>query len=102
MGHRSVGADIDPLAVLITKVWTNSIDVDEIREKSRTILQRAKTIWHSMPSGKAYPPNADADTRKFLRYWFDACWYRFRRGAPRPTKDQQFLGLTAIIAEWRR
>jgi tRNA G10 N-methylase Trm11 len=30
-GHRATGVDIDPLAVLLAKVWTTAIDPAEVR-----------------------------------------------------------------------
>ena len=33
-GHKAVGIDIDPLAVLISRVWTTSIDAREVKAQS--------------------------------------------------------------------
>lgn len=70
-GHRAIGVDIDPLAVLISRVWTTTVDQDEARDKAREVLDRACTRFKGIPSGEAYPPNADEETRSFSRYWFD-------------------------------
>lgn len=70
-GHRAVGFDIDPLAVLISKVWTTTNDPGEVRAKSRDVLDRARKIFATLRPRDAYPPHADDDTRQFVRYWFD-------------------------------
>jgi len=69
--HKAIGVDIDPLAVLISKVWTTAIDVERTKVKSREVLARAKTIFDDMRQGQAYPLQADHKTRKFVAYWFD-------------------------------
>lgn len=70
-GHRAIGYDIDPLAVLLGKVWTRSINAAAVRLKGRLILERATVLFRSLPSGHAYPPGSDDETRTFVRYWFD-------------------------------
>lgn len=70
-GHRVLGVDSDPLAVLVTRVWTTTIDGDAVFEKAVEVLNRARILFRSLGVGNAYPKNADAETRKFLRYWFD-------------------------------
>lgn len=70
-GHRVIGVDSDPLAVLVTRVWTTTIDPDAVLEKAADVLSRARILFQSLTVGNAYPRNADAETRKFLRYWFD-------------------------------
>ena len=69
--HRAIGVDIDPLAVLISRVWTTGIEADEVKVKAREVLARAKDIFAKMPEGKAYPSKADHETRRFVAYWFD-------------------------------
>jgi SAM-dependent methyltransferase len=70
-GHKAIGIDIDPLAVLITRVWTSSIDVDEVRDKAHDVLRRAKSRFESLRARDAYPQHSDEETRQFIRYWFD-------------------------------
>src|SRR5260370_26911711 len=70
-GHRAIGVDIDTLSVLIAKVWTSSIDPQEVREKAIEVLSRARAIFRTLRVGDAYPKGADAETRQFIRYWFD-------------------------------
>lgn len=70
-GHRGVGVDIDPLAVLISKVWTTAIDAEEVRDRAREVLDRARGISYALPCRDAYPRHADVETRAFVAYWFD-------------------------------
>jgi DNA modification methylase len=70
-GHRTVGVDIDPLAVLISKVWATAADAKESRAKAREVLARARKIFAATPQGRAYPPGSDRETRDFVSYWFD-------------------------------
>jgi SAM-dependent methyltransferase len=70
-GHHAIGIDADPLAVLISKVWSS--DVPEGRvvlAKAEALLERMD--WRSVAEGEAYPIGADdKETRDFVRYWFD-------------------------------
>jgi DNA modification methylase len=69
--HRAVGVDIDPLAVLISRVWTTAVKAEDAKSKAREVLMRAKKIFEEMPQGGAYPSGADRETRRFVAYWFD-------------------------------
>jgi DNA modification methylase len=69
--HRAVGVDIDPLAVLISRVWTTAVAAEEVQTKAREVLARAKKIFDNMSQGAAYPSGSDPETRKFVAYWFD-------------------------------
>src|SRR5216683_5068391 len=40
-GHRGIGFDIDPLAVLIAKVWTTAISPEEVKETANDLMRRA-------------------------------------------------------------
>jgi DNA modification methylase len=71
-GHKAVGVDIDPLAVLVSKVWTTSIDSEEVRDKAIEVLARAREDFTSRRDSQAYPRSTNPDTRRFVAYWFDA------------------------------
>lgn len=66
LGHKALGFDVDPLAVLMSRVWTSMIseqvylrELDSILAESKSVdLRRAKVAWH------------DEETRQFVRYWF--------------------------------
>ena len=70
-GHRGIGFDIDPLAVLISKVWTTAFDTKEIRGRANDVLEGAFSEFKNIAVGDAYPASADEETREFIRYWFD-------------------------------
>jgi len=70
-GHRAYGFDLDPLAVLLAGVWTRTLDREEAKETALNVLSRAKTYMRQLSVAVAYPSGSDADTRDFIRYWFD-------------------------------
>ncbi len=70
-GHWAIGIDIDPLAVLISKVWTTPVDASRVRERALEVLHRAKRIFVTLATRDAYPIHADDETRHFVAYWFD-------------------------------
>ena len=104
-GHRAFGVDLDPLAVLLAGVWTRTVDAGRVNDKAAETLGRAKAIFGSLPSGQAYPPSSDAETQKFIRYWFDdyarrqlaalsAAIHRIRDDA---TRDALWCGFSRLI-----
>jgi len=70
-GHKAIGVDIDPLAVLISRVWTNAVKAEEAKSKAREVLARAKKIFAQTKQSEAYPSGSDRETRRFVCYWFD-------------------------------
>lgn len=70
-GHHAVGVDIDPLAVLMSRVWTRPIDPDCVTSTAASVLAEAKAAAGRMTTREAYPLGADAETRRFVSYWFD-------------------------------
>lgn len=70
-GHRAIGLDLDPLAVLISRVWTVPVDHQSMKMKAKEILEKAKKRFKNISQREAYPRHADEATRKFVRYWFD-------------------------------
>jgi hypothetical protein len=69
--HFGYGVDIDPLANLIAGVWTTTVDADKVRSTANRVIKRAVTNFDRTPARNAYPKNANAATRRFIRYWFD-------------------------------
>jgi DNA modification methylase len=70
--HLGYGVDIDPLANLIASVWTTAVDARKVRGAANRIADHAIVDSQHMATRNAYPDNADAATRKFIRYWFDS------------------------------
>lgn len=72
LGHRGFGFDLDPLAVLISKVWTTANDPDLVRRTAKEVLKSARDLIAEISDDDAYPLEADEETREFVSYWFDA------------------------------
>ncbi len=71
LGHRALGFDTDPLALLIAEAWSADVDRASIVKIAPRILARAIDRSHAIPFRDAYPARADDETRAFVRYWFD-------------------------------
>jgi tRNA G10 N-methylase Trm11 len=67
-GHRAFGRDIDPLAVLMTRVWTAPIDPQRLRVAARELVDEAREL----SSARIDLPwiDDDAETAAFSVYWF--------------------------------
>jgi tRNA G10 N-methylase Trm11 len=70
-GHHAFGIDVDPLAVLLARVWTQTVNAELVTEKALEVLERARALFDGLTTGQAYPMNSDEETRSFIRYWFD-------------------------------
>lgn len=70
-GHSAVGIDIDPLAVLLARVWTTAIDAPLVRARAVKALEQALDTFARLATKDAYPQDSDEETRRFIRYWFD-------------------------------
>ncbi len=66
-GHRAIGLDMDPLAVLIARVWTRPINVINIAARVETILEKAKRCAADTPLPWI---DDDAETKEFVERWF--------------------------------
>ncbi len=70
-GHRAIGVDIDPLAVLISRVWTTPANAKVVKETADKVLSRSRHIFSSLRKRDAYPIRSEVETQRFIRYWFD-------------------------------
>jgi len=70
-GHHTFGVDIDPLAVLISKVWTTPVDKEKTLIEASRVIERAKNKFTFLKVGMAYPKDADKETKDFISFWFD-------------------------------
>lgn len=65
-GHKAIGFDMDPLAVLMSRVWTRLVPDELIASVSEEILQCAQELYE--------PPltwvDSDFETSNFIEYWF--------------------------------
>lgn len=104
-GHRAIGVDLDPLAVLLAGVWTRTVDPEEVNDKAAEVLDRAKTAFRTLPTGQAYPAGSDVKTREFIRYWFDdyarrqlaALSANLARVRDEATRDALWCGFSRLI-----
>lgn len=68
LGLSAQGFDLDPLAVLISKVGTTRVDDDQVERESRRLIAKAKSL-HS--SGVCLPwIDGDEAAESFIRFWF--------------------------------
>lgn len=67
-GHRAIGRDVDPLAVLMARVWTTPIDTRHLRQVAAQVVQEARHLAGGTPQLPWI--DEDADTRSFVDYWF--------------------------------
>jgi hypothetical protein len=66
LGHTAIGFDMDPLAVLMSRVWTSQVDPQLVEREAHSLLvesagvdlRTARLDWH------------DEETAEFVRYWF--------------------------------
>jgi DNA modification methylase len=73
-GRRGIGFDIDPLALLVSKVKVTPLDVEQIARLGSEILRQARTsmIERRRELKERLMMRWDARTRKFVNYWFAA------------------------------
>jgi hypothetical protein len=100
-GHRCVGFDLDPLAVLMSRVWTTAVDLDAVRAASVELMEVGKRLDDhvALPWIDECP-----ETRAFLDRWFEpaqreplrriAYWLAPRVG---PIADMLRLALSRTI-----
>lgn len=68
-GHSAIGRDLDPLAVLMTRVWNTPFDSAILERRLKTVLRRAREL----PSTFNVPwIDEDEETKTFINYWFGA------------------------------
>ena len=67
-GFTAIGRDIDPLAILMAKVWNTPIDTSRLLNASSVVLSDAALL--RVQDGDEDWLNGDLETTKFVRYWF--------------------------------
>ena len=67
-GHHAVGFDLDPLAVLMAKVWTTPVDVENLRRRASSTLREAREQGEGTVRLRWI--DGDPGTRRFVNYWF--------------------------------
>ena len=67
-GHQAYGFDVDPLAVLMAKVWTTPLDAGELIEAGERLVAKAKGLC---ARDIALPwIDGDKETKAFVGFWF--------------------------------
>ncbi|MER9182177.1 hypothetical protein [Mesorhizobium sp. M0767] len=68
LGHHAIGFDLDPLAVLMGRVWTNPIDDEIVKRTSSELLEGIDAL----PAETAPIPwiDSDKETSAFVDFWF--------------------------------
>ncbi len=67
-GLRAIGRDVDPLAVLMTRVWTTPIDTKLFRERAVHVLQTARNMCAEHISLPWI--DEDPETSAYIDFWF--------------------------------
>ncbi|MEX2297121.1 MAG: hypothetical protein WD715_06900 [Dongiaceae bacterium] len=67
-GHQAYGFDLDPLAVLISRVWSSQVDDALVNEAAEEVLEHAKSL--QMRSISIPAIDDDHETKAFVDYWF--------------------------------
>jgi len=66
--HRAIGFDLDPLAVLMARVWTTPIDDKVVLRIVTEVTSAAKAL---SPDIAELPwIDSDGETRQFVNFWF--------------------------------
>lgn len=79
-GHRAIGVDIDPLAVMMSTLAVTKIDTVALAERARLVVRDACTAPGVAPWG------IDVETNTFVDYWFGA------------SQKAQLVAITSAIA----
>lgn len=66
-GHVAIGFDTDPLAVLMSRVWTTPVADGDIIDELQAVLREARTI--DLRTARL-PWQQDPETQAFVHYWF--------------------------------
>lgn len=67
LGHRAIGFDLDPLAVLMSRVWTIPYkDIDSFEKAAKNVVEKARTTRDE------YLPWIDEceETQAYIEFWF--------------------------------
>jgi hypothetical protein len=68
LGHRAVGFDLDPLAVLMTRVWTGAVDDALVADIAHRVNKRVDVL-HLGDATLPWMDN-DTETTAFVDFWF--------------------------------
>lgn len=66
-GHDAVGYDLDPLAVLMTRVWTTEVSDVDVDAMLKAVLAMVDAMGEATP---ALDWQSDTETTHFIEFWF--------------------------------
>ena len=101
LGLQAIGFDLDPLAVLMSRVWTTPVEDDRI---ARLYADAAKLALAANPNDVELPwIDGDEETRAFISYWFAKpqasdlrCWAAALQTMSEATADEDAAALDVI------
>lgn len=67
-GHRAIGVDMDPLAVLMASVWANHRSATGLAQAADEIISEAANL-HADEIHLSWIDD-DPETKKFIKFWF--------------------------------
>jgi DNA modification methylase len=72
LGRRAIGCDIDPLALLLSKVKTHPLPMGVVSRTGITILEQARISQRSYNGalGEQALNRFDEEAKEFINYWF--------------------------------
>lgn len=70
LGHLALGFDLDPLAVLMAKVWTTPVDDLSIEREHHHLIEFVRSLDDESVSLPWV--DGDPETEAFISYWFGA------------------------------
>lgn len=101
LGHRAVGFDIDPLSVLMARVWVGDVDESRVEALLQIVSLAARSTRDRLAISWI---DEDPETSRFVDYWFAAAqqtplraiasWLKDLTG---PEADLLRLGLSRIV-----
>ena len=68
LGHDAVGFDLDPLAVLMARVWTTPVPDGKLDKWTTRVIQKAQAT--PAETAKLDWIDAEEETQSFVNYWF--------------------------------
>lgn len=68
LGHQAIGVDMDPLAVLMARVWTSRLETDRFVRGAQELVESVKALKNK----EVELPwiDEDPETSNFIDYWF--------------------------------
>jgi tRNA G10 N-methylase Trm11 len=66
LGHRAIGFDLDPLAVLMARVWTTPYKIGSLQDAAVEVVRKARRA-----KGEYIPWIDDCEeTNDYVKFWF--------------------------------